>query len=188
MQKFLSLSCYRFRTTGLLARGHATSSRTAPNSYPYPTIKNPTPHQIFHLPQSATENDIKARYFDLVRIYHPDKASSSIHPDIAHERFQAITTAYDILRGKKASGFSGHSNPQDLSYQTTAAYRAARKRRQELYSSGAVDHRWKDRIFIGLVLAVSIVCILVCKDSPPIRLLVYFCYNHIPHEKKPFQT
>lgn len=143
------------------------------NRYPYPTHKSPTPHQIFHLPHSATENDIKERCvssfflhrpfswfiysdFDLVRIYHPDKASDVVSLEVARERFQAITAAYDILRGKKPyKGASGSSSGlEDRSYQTTAAYRAARRRRQELYSSGAVDDRWKDRIFLGLVVAV----------------------------------
>ncbi|KAF9449172.1 DnaJ-domain-containing protein [Macrolepiota fuliginosa MF-IS2] len=132
------------------------------NPYPYPTHRNPTPHQIFHLPSSATESDIKARYFDLVRIYHPDKASSSVSPDLAHERFQAITTAYDVLRGKKPhlGTAPGASGVEDRSYQTTAAYRAARRRRQELYSSGAVDDRWKDRIFLGLALTTVGVFVL----------------------------
>ncbi|KAJ3576747.1 hypothetical protein NP233_g210 [Leucocoprinus birnbaumii] len=137
----------------LRARTYATTSSA--NPFPYPTHKSPTPHQIFHLPHSATENDIKARYFDLVRIYHPDKASNTVSPEIAHERFQAITTAYDILRGRKPHLASRptSSGVEDRSYQTTAAYRAARRRRQELYSSGAIDDRWKDRIFLGLAFA-----------------------------------
>ncbi|KXN90882.1 hypothetical protein AN958_03536 [Leucoagaricus sp. SymC.cos] len=138
-------------------REYSTPTSSQPtNPYPYPTHRNPTPHQIFHLPHSATENDVKARYFDLVRIYHPDKASTTVSPEVAHERFQAITTAYDILRGKKpypGASSSSSSSVEDRSYQTTAAYRAARRRRQELYSSGAVDDRWKDRIFMGLAVA-----------------------------------
>lgn len=31
------------------------------NPYPYPLHSNPTPHQIFHLPKSATKEDVKAR-------------------------------------------------------------------------------------------------------------------------------
>lgn len=122
-----------------------TTSKHAVRSLLFlPALTNP------HLPLRAD--------FDLVRIYHPDKASSSVPPDLAHERFQAITTAYDILRGKKpypGASTSGASGVEDRSYQTTAAYRAARRRRQELYSSGAVDDRWKDRIFLGLAFAVS---------------------------------
>jgi hypothetical protein len=43
----------------------ASSSSAAEGSssspYPYPPHRNPTPHQIFHLPRNATEADIKAR-------------------------------------------------------------------------------------------------------------------------------
>ncbi|KAL9711491.1 hypothetical protein Ac2012v2_004562 [Leucoagaricus gongylophorus] len=140
-------------------REYATPSS---NPYPYPTHKSPTPHQIFHLPHSATENDIKARYFDLVRIYHPDKVGGVVPLEIARERFQTITTAYDILRGEKSrTGNSGPSSGlENRSYQTTAAYRAARRRRQELYSSGVVDDRWKDRIFLGLAVATVAMFIL----------------------------
>ncbi|TFK25232.1 DnaJ-domain-containing protein [Coprinopsis marcescibilis] len=123
--------------------------------YPFPSHRNPTPHDIFHLPRNATEADIKTRYFELVRLYHPDKPSP-VSADIAHQRFQQITNAYDILRGKKASGTiePDGSNPSvDLRYQTTAAWRTMHKRRsQELYRSGAADEKWKDRIILAGVI------------------------------------
>jgi len=50
LQLFKGINCH--------LREYATLSS---NRYPYPTHKCPTPHQIFHLPQSATESDIKAR-------------------------------------------------------------------------------------------------------------------------------
>lgn len=50
------------------------------------------------------------------------------------------------------------SNPSvDLRYQTTAAWRAAhRRRQQELYSTGAVDDKWKDRIILFGVVSVGV--------------------------------
>lgn len=73
-------------------------------------------------------------------------------PDVAHARFRAITAAYDTLRGKTPSASADNgftASAQDRSYQTTAAWRAARQRRQELYTSGAVDDSWKDGIILG---------------------------------------
>ncbi|KAL1741972.1 hypothetical protein HDZ31DRAFT_1867, partial [Schizophyllum fasciatum] len=72
-------------------------------SYPFPTNPRPTPHQIFHLPVTANQKDVKARYYELVRLHHPDSHNCR-HMSAAerHRRFQAITNAYDILRGKKA--------------------------------------------------------------------------------------
>jgi len=110
---------------------------------------------FYHCPPSSFVHTLNSD-FDLVRIYHPDKVGGVVPLEIARERFQAITTAYDILRGEKSrtGNSSSSSGLENRSYQTTAAYRAARRRRQELYSSGVVDDRWKDRIFLGLAVAV----------------------------------
>lgn len=106
----------------------------------------------------------------MVRLYHPDK-STDIPAEAAHSRFRAITAAYDTLRGKKASGSAddgvdvdGNNANVDLRYQTTAAWRAAhRKRQQELYSTGAADEKWKDRIILfGLVAVGGLAWWLVC--------------------------
>ncbi|KAH9485003.1 hypothetical protein JR316_0001907 [Psilocybe cubensis] len=140
---------------------HAAPEAKHGNPYPYPTHRNPTPHQLFHLPKNASKSDIKARYYDLVRIYHPDKAIDSVPPEVAHTRFQAITAAYDVLRGKippDADATYAKASDLEARHRTTAAYRAARQRRQELYSSGAVDDSRKDKIIVaGVVLTIFIV-------------------------------
>ncbi|KAK0504885.1 hypothetical protein EDD18DRAFT_1126825 [Armillaria luteobubalina] len=138
---------------------HGISRRslaTKPNSYPFPRSTNPTPHQIFHLPRSASPEDIKARYYELVRIYHPDTVDSSVSSELAHGRFQSITDAYNVLRGKTAAKPDPVSGAQQA---TTAARRAMHVRRhRELYEGGAVDDRWKDRMIIaGLIATVIII-------------------------------
>ena len=162
-----------------LASTAATSETTSDNPYPFPAHRNPTPHQIFHLPLNAAEEDIKARCkhaailvileinrispadYDLVRIYHPDKAGLAVSPDVAHSRFQAIAAAYDILRrkGVAVDGASGGPSiwAREGGYPTTAAWRAASqaRRAQELYSGGKIDERWKDRLFLAGVVLVS---------------------------------
>src|SRR5258708_3703540 len=40
---------------------HATATATASEYIPFPTHPRPTPHQIFHLPQTATDAEIKSR-------------------------------------------------------------------------------------------------------------------------------
>ncbi|KAF8629120.1 hypothetical protein AX17_005706 [Amanita inopinata Kibby_2008] len=154
-----------------LASTTATSSsmraQEKDNPYPFPAQKQPTPHQIFHLPPNASEGDIKARYYDLVRIYHPDKTSVSVTPDVAHARFQAITAAYDALRGKTegGSGTGASAWAREEGYPTAAAWRAAShaRRRQELYSGGKLDDRWKDRVFLGGVFLT--VCFFVLQAA-----------------------
>ncbi|CAA7261766.1 unnamed protein product [Cyclocybe aegerita] len=137
-----------------------STSSAAQNPFPYPTHRNPSPHQIFHLPRNATDADIKVRYYDLVRLYHPDKPCG-VSPEIAHERFQAISAAYDVLRGKKLDDtLAGESGSTDTRYQTTAAYRAMRRKRQELYDSGAVDDSRKDKIILFGVFATILIVIV----------------------------
>jgi len=145
-------------------RNHTMASTSSlppsrPNPFPFPLHRNPTPYQIFHLPSSATANDIKDRYFQLVRLYHPDKVGTSTSSDIAHTRFQAITAAYDILTGKAPSNTSeaSGSGSVNVPFQTTASWRAMRKRRQELYDSGPINDGKSDNlIIIGVVATVAI--------------------------------
>ncbi|KAI0633765.1 hypothetical protein C8Q77DRAFT_1057390 [Trametes polyzona] len=135
---------------------------TSANPYPYPKNAHPTPHQIFHLPKTATRADVKARYYDLVRIYHPDSPSAragGISPETAHARFQSIASAYAILSGKKpASSLDGsdagegatataRATYHDLS---TAMWRARQMKRAEL--DVGLDERWKERLMLGAVL------------------------------------
>ncbi|KAI0690965.1 hypothetical protein BC835DRAFT_1279996 [Cytidiella melzeri] len=80
---------------------HASTSTSHYQQYPFPTHKHATPHQIFHLPQGASQRDIKARYFDLVKVYHPDSPNTRNLPHTTrHAQFRAVTDAYDVLRGK----------------------------------------------------------------------------------------
>ena len=95
--------------------------------------------------------------FDLVRLYHPDKPGLPVSPEVAHAQFQAITAAYDVLRGKTLPGSApspSGSKAADTTYRSTAAWRAVRQRRQELYNSGAADESWKDKIIILGVVGV----------------------------------
>ncbi|KAJ7783022.1 hypothetical protein B0H16DRAFT_1877473 [Mycena metata] len=122
-------------------------SRESPSSFPFPKTPNPTPHQIFHLPRNAPQSDVKARYFDLVRIYHPDKVDPGIPDAIARARFQAITAAYNALRGGPAASWN------DQATAPTPVARAMYKRSRNLYSGPQLsDDSWKDRIIVAGVI------------------------------------
>ncbi|RPD53985.1 hypothetical protein L227DRAFT_596155 [Lentinus tigrinus ALCF2SS1-6] len=137
------------------------TASTSANPYPFPTNSHPSPHQIFHLPKSATRADVKSRYYDLVRIYHPDSPAAragGISAETAHARFQAISSAYAVLSGKKPAasldgadsegfGAATRSSYHDLS---TAMWRAKQRRRAEL--DIGMDDRWKERLMLGAIL------------------------------------
>ncbi|KDQ53518.1 hypothetical protein JAAARDRAFT_39205 [Jaapia argillacea MUCL 33604] len=130
----------------LLSRSASTSS----NPLPFPAHPDPTPQQIFHLPITASQKDIKKRYYDLVRIYHPDSPISRVvGPEVAHARFQAIGSAYNVLRGKSPQAVGEEPRPQynDLN---TAMWKARQRQRAEL--NFGMDERWKERLLVGTML------------------------------------
>lgn len=71
---------------------------------PWPNHQFPTPYEIFHIDQAASQLDIKRRYYELVKIYHPDKLTNPT--PIENERFHKIVAANDLLCDKsKRSAF-----------------------------------------------------------------------------------
>lgn len=128
-----------------ISRSYASKSA---NPYPYPTQANPQPHQIFHLPRNANQEDVKRRYYELVRIYHPDSAVGRHYPsEVSQTRFQAISKAYDILRGKTSSS----GEPVEVTHKVDPIRWSARSRRPH-FDDTASDERWKERVIMGAVL------------------------------------
>lgn len=130
------------------------ASAAADNQYPFPANPRPSPHQIFHLPITATQKDIKARYYDLVRLHHPDSTNCR-HMSAAerHRRFQAITNAYEILRGKKAPESPFDPFAAELARRKRAYAAARRGRQHSMYRdyrdyAPSGDERWKDRLIV----------------------------------------
>ncbi|KAI0063646.1 hypothetical protein BV25DRAFT_1824211 [Artomyces pyxidatus] len=150
---------HRFQSGFYHTVRHASASSST-NPYPYPAHANPTPQQIFHLPMDASQSDVKARYYELVKIYHPDSTVARAYPpEVAQARFHAISTSYDVLRGRKRNtaigedgGASARPDSHDLSF---AVWRAKQQRRADLNIPH--DDRWKDRVFFGaLILTLGV--------------------------------
>lgn len=101
-----------FRALAFQHRSTSTSTSSSSQRYPFPKHSRPTPHEIFHLRPGASQRDIKARYYDLVRTYHPDSPHCRPLPrSVCHARFQAITAAYDALTGKPTFGRQSSNRP-----------------------------------------------------------------------------
>ncbi|KAI5798305.1 hypothetical protein FPQ18DRAFT_120304 [Pyronema domesticum] len=76
-------------------RSYATPTSTPPDIYRWPSNPYPTPYEILsHYPNKPYS---KARYTELLKIYHPDHAHH--YPAASHrkERFFLIQTAHHIL-------------------------------------------------------------------------------------------
>ncbi len=92
--------------------------------------------------------------YELVRIYHPDSPIARAYsPEVSEARFHAITTSYDVLRGRRATldpnSSDGMLHPRvDLH----ALWRAKQRHRHDPMEP--VDDRWKDGIILGSLFLV----------------------------------
>lgn len=78
-----SVASYCCRRRPAAPRAHAgpyaspSSSRVASSAHgslSFPShLSSPSPYDIFHLPRSSTPAEIKDRYYDLVKVLHPDR-------------------------------------------------------------------------------------------------------------------
>jgi len=160
---------YQVRT---LLTARANNSRSyasnSVNPFPYPTQAHPQPHHVFHLPRNASQEDVKQRCmyplriilcalqpnrktdYELVRIYHPDSAVARHYPpEVSQARFQAISKAYDILRGKASSA----GEPIEDIRKADPMRWPARSRRP-YFDDTTSDERWKERVIMGAILLV----------------------------------
>lgn len=58
---FAARTCRRPPTPRTSSHYLARTASTSSNPYPFPLVKQPSPHQIFHLPKGASRADVKAR-------------------------------------------------------------------------------------------------------------------------------
>ncbi|KAN0129358.1 hypothetical protein V8E53_012842 [Lactarius tabidus] len=170
-------SCsFPYAHSHLVTHARLASSSTS-SRFPFPSHRNPTPHQIFHLLPGASQADIKARCtyvrssarspadtcttdYELARTFHPDSpAAQALPATVRHARFHAVTRAYDILRGK----------PHSLAVDDDGAELARRRRQRQVYRQraaadfaeaagvGGADEAWKDQVIIVFGLAALVV-------------------------------
>ena len=81
---------------------YATHSSASSDDIPWPKSPNPTPYEVFGLPPTASSTEIKKRYFELVRRYHPDSPLGSHEASQQRlERFREVVRANELLSSAK---------------------------------------------------------------------------------------
>ncbi len=72
------------------------------------------PYEVLGLNRGASQDEIKQRYRELAKKYHPDKYQNNPLADLAEEKLREINEAYDTLtkgfNSQNSQGSSGYGN------------------------------------------------------------------------------
>ncbi|MCI8601487.1 MAG: DnaJ domain-containing protein [Oscillospiraceae bacterium] len=85
------------------------------------------PYKVLGVSSTASEEEIKTAYRELVRKYHPDNYADSPLADLANEKMQEINEAYDAIIKRLRSGDTagGQSAQYQSAYQGAGGYQGA---------------------------------------------------------------
>lgn len=81
------------------------------------------PYKILGVSPTASDEEIKQAYRELVRKYHPDKYADSDLADLATEKMKEINAAYEEIQKMRQAGTSGETGGQDGAWNPGAGER-----------------------------------------------------------------
>ncbi|KAI0437291.1 hypothetical protein F4803DRAFT_539425 [Xylaria telfairii] len=126
---YSSARCYAF----VSGRPPNKRSSSAAADYTWPASLHPTPYEILAHPRSARYD--KTLFYELVKIYHPDRSPTAAHSSIPHsirlERYRLVVAANEILSDKAkrraydlyGAGWDGNRTMQSFSREAERAWR-----------------------------------------------------------------
>ena len=80
-------------------------------------------YQVLGVPKTAKQGEIKARYYFLVKAYHPDRYTSTDEKRQAEEELKKVNQAYEILgdenKRKEYDLSNGHSSSTNTQQRRT---------------------------------------------------------------------
>lgn len=85
------------------------------------------PYEVLGVSRTASDNEIKKAYHDLVKKYHPDNYANNPLADLASEKMKEINEAYDALtraRAGQGSYQSGGTYQSGGSYQSSGTHQS----------------------------------------------------------------
>lgn len=84
------------------------------------------PYKVLQVSPAASDEEIKAAYYELVRKYHPDNYNGNPLSDLATEKMQEINEAYDRIVAARRSA-NGRQNGGCNAGQGTSQYADIRR-------------------------------------------------------------
>ena len=70
------------------------------------------PYKVLGVSPSASDDEVKAAYRELVKKYHPDRYADSPLADLAGERMAQVNAAYDEIQRMRKQGTGGYRGGQ----------------------------------------------------------------------------
>lgn len=68
------------------------------------------PYEILGVSENASDEEIKNKYREMVKKYHPDKYQNNPLGDLAEEKLQEINEAYDMIMNMRGGNGAGESS------------------------------------------------------------------------------
>ncbi|KAI0150830.1 hypothetical protein GGR57DRAFT_184458 [Xylariaceae sp. FL1272] len=123
------------------------SDPSATGDYQWPMVPHPTPYDIFAQPRHARYN--KAIFYELVKIYHPDRVhvsvNSAVSPAVRLERYRLIVAANEILSDPvKRKAYDLYGAGWDSNRSMQSLYREADKRWRSEPGNPSMNATWED--------------------------------------------
>ncbi len=78
------------------------------------------PYEVLGIKETATQDEIKKAYRELVKQYHPDKYENNPLKDLAEEKLREINEAYDSLTKNNNSTSNSYGNSNNYSGRNTS--------------------------------------------------------------------